>query len=310
MSKKIWLVNDCLTTIPGTKTFWHNLLEWIPNIIDKTNGYTPFSRLALKQEINYFLSTSKPSLLIRNGSYFRKIRIPTKTISLIQDILDYKSIQIDVCNNSKVTIFNSEYTHSKYADHYHGEYQIIPLGIDTDYFKPSNNKIELKEKFKLKKNTILFVGTENNYPKGFNIVRDLIDHTNYDFCLVMKDDYTIDHPRVKVFNKISHDLLLQIYQACDLLICTSYQESQHLSGIEAAATNMPIVTNNIGVFFNKFNSCFGELVRKNEPNYFIEMIEKVFSNVNEYSPRSFVFENQLTIDDCKRSWQNLVDENI
>jgi hypothetical protein len=40
------------------------------------------------------------------------------------------------------------------------------------------------------------------------------------------------------------------------------------------------------------------------------MIEKVFSNVNEYSPRSFVFENQLTIDDCKRSWQNLVDENI
>jgi hypothetical protein len=22
------IVNDCLTTIPGTKTFWHDLQEW------------------------------------------------------------------------------------------------------------------------------------------------------------------------------------------------------------------------------------------------------------------------------------------
>ena len=43
---KGWLVNDCLTCIPGTKTLWHDLLEWMPNLIDKTNGYTDFRYLA------------------------------------------------------------------------------------------------------------------------------------------------------------------------------------------------------------------------------------------------------------------------
>ena len=37
---KGWLVNDCLTCIPGTKTFWHDLLEWIPTLEDKTDFHT------------------------------------------------------------------------------------------------------------------------------------------------------------------------------------------------------------------------------------------------------------------------------
>ena len=46
MNKTGWLVNDTLTCIPGTITFWHNLLEWNPYLIDKTNGYTNFSVLS------------------------------------------------------------------------------------------------------------------------------------------------------------------------------------------------------------------------------------------------------------------------
>lgn len=310
MSKSSWLVNDCLTTIPGTTTFWHDLLNWIPELVDKTNGYTPFKKLAFRQEIDYFFSISKPSLIIRNASFFRKILIPTKTISLIQDILEEKSMQIDVCNNSVLTVFNSEYTYSKYHTKIKGNYKIIPLGVNTDYFKPSQSQKELQQKFNIKKNTILFVGAENIYPKGFNIVNELINSTNYDFCLVMKDDYSTNHPRVKVFNKINHELLLQIYQACDLLICTSYDETQHLAGIEAAATNMPIVTNNIGVYYNRYNSSFGEIVKNNEVKQFIELIEKVLKNKDEYSPRSFVLDNHLSINDCKKSWQSLIKENL
>lgn len=37
--KKGWLVNDFLTCIPGTKTFWHDLLEWIPGLTDKCFPY-------------------------------------------------------------------------------------------------------------------------------------------------------------------------------------------------------------------------------------------------------------------------------
>jgi glycosyltransferase involved in cell wall biosynthesis len=310
MSKNIWLVNDCLTTIPGTVTFWHNLLNWIPDIVDKTNGYTPYANLAFRQEINYYLSISKPSLIIRNASFFRKIRIPTNTISLVQDILDDKTMQLEVCNNSKITVFNSEYTYSKYSNNYNGKYKIIPLGIDTNYFVPAKNKAELKKKLSIKSNTILFVGAENKHPKGFNIVNELINNTSFDFCLVMKDNYYTNNPRVKVFNKINHQLLLQIYQACDLLVCTSYEETQHLAGIEAASTNMPIVTNNIGIYYNQYNKNFGEIVQNNDVKQFIEMIEKILGNPNDYMPRSFVLRNNLNIDDCKSSWQNLINENI
>ena len=48
MSKIGWLVNDCLDSFPGVITFWHNLLEQLPELIDKTNGYTNYTILVEK----------------------------------------------------------------------------------------------------------------------------------------------------------------------------------------------------------------------------------------------------------------------
>lgn len=306
MNNKIWLLNDCLTTIPGTRTFWHDLIDWIPNISDKTGGYTPFNKLARKTEFNYWMSFKKPDLLIRNASFFRKLNMSTKTISLLQDVLENNCQQIDVCNNSNMVVFNSNYTYSIYKNKLLKDHMIIPLGINTDYFIPPSNKDLLKSKLGLTEKTLLFIGASNTYPKGFNIVLDLISNTNYNFCLVMKDDFKIDHPRVKVFNKISHDLLLEIYQSCDLLICTSYQETQHLAGIEAASCGLPIVASNVGVYHNLFNSSFGEVSKDFETSSFIQLIEKVLLNPSDYNPRSFVLKSKLTKNDCKESWQSLV----
>ena len=50
MDKRGWLVNDQLSAIPGVLTFWHDLLNWFPNLEDKTNGCTPYSQLANKVE--------------------------------------------------------------------------------------------------------------------------------------------------------------------------------------------------------------------------------------------------------------------
>ncbi len=69
-----WLVNDTLTCIPGTKTFWHDLLEWLPTLKDKCNGYTPFNLLPYNIEKDYAIE--KPDYIIRNATYFRKLNIP------------------------------------------------------------------------------------------------------------------------------------------------------------------------------------------------------------------------------------------
>ena len=82
MSNVGWLVNDTLTCIPGTKTFWHDLLEWFPNLRDKTNGYTNFSILpkSIEREAELF---GAPDFIIRNGTFFGPVQIPgVKIISL------------------------------------------------------------------------------------------------------------------------------------------------------------------------------------------------------------------------------------
>ena len=152
MNKIGWLVNDCLTCIPGTKTFWHNLLEWIPNLCDMTGGYTDYSVLA--DVIESKLEKNQVDYIIRNGTYFRKLSTNIKTISLIQDVIFNDSRQIDVCNNSSVIVFNSKYCESFYRN-VSRPTKIIPLGIDFDFFKPLIDKEELKKRYGIKDNTII-----------------------------------------------------------------------------------------------------------------------------------------------------------
>ena len=290
-----WLVNDCLTCIPGTKTFWHDLLEWVPGLVDKTNGYTGFSVLANNIESE----TVVPSYIIRNATFFRKINLPCKQISLLQDCYEERVQQKDVCNNSDVTVFNSNYTYEQYKnDITECEIEIIPLGVDFQLFNKSNDKHE-----DVLPNSILFVGSSENYPKGFNVVKDLISTTNYNFCLVMKDNFNISHPRVKVFNKVNHETLVRIYNSCEMLIRTSVVETQHLVSIEAGACGLPIITTNVGGLYNIDSGEWGLKVIND--NY-VECIEFVRNNKNEFSPRQYFLDNKFDKKSCKNEWLNLI----
>ena len=111
MNKKGWLINDCLTCIPNTRTFWHDLLEWFPNLEDKCNGYTDYSVLASRIES----TPDRPDYIIRNGSYFRKLNIDVPTFCLIQDTMN-DSMQTEVINSSTCVVFASSETYNLYKD--------------------------------------------------------------------------------------------------------------------------------------------------------------------------------------------------
>ena len=298
-----WLVNDILTGIPGTKTLWHDLLKWIPSLEDKT--IAPYTTLA--DEIEIAASTSPPNYIIRNATFFRPLNIPCKTFSLIQDIHDgawvHKDQQLQVANASDVVIFNSPYTKSFYKKEVNVPMITIPLGVDFDLFKPLKNKEEVRKKLNILPDSILFVGSSHKYPKGFDLVEELIHSTNYNFCLVMKDDFYIDHPRVKVFNKVNHDVLLEIYNSCVMLICTSEQETQHLSGIEAAACGLPIVATNVGIYHNRKAGEWGNVSTKENFN---KSIQKVMINLNNYNPREYFIREGLNRESCKKKWLYLI----
>jgi glycosyltransferase involved in cell wall biosynthesis len=305
MEKTGWLVNDCLTCIPGTTTFWHNLLEWFPELIDKTNGYTDFSLLASYIESELNDCRKKPNYIIRNGTYFRQIHTNVKQISLIQDVRSDKSQQIDIINNSDVVVFNTEYVYNKYKNLIHNaQVKICPLGVDFDFFKPIPERHP-----NVLPNSLLFIGASTNYPKGFNVLLDIIHKMkNQNFCLIMKDDFIIDQSlanRVVVFNKINCETVRLVINSCIAAICTSYEETQHLSGIECAACNIPIIAREVGVYYdNKDDLRWGCIA---DDNTFIEKINIVLGDINIFKPRDCFIEKYST-HNCKENWRKIIDE--
>jgi len=296
-----WLVNDCLTCIPGTKTFWHDLLEWLPDLEDKMGGYTNYNVLADRIEQNFWqlLPKQRPRYIIRNATFFRPMHLPCKQISLLQDYYESDQQQIDVCNNSTLTVFNSNYTYQKYKNKItECQIEIIPIGSDFELFKHSNENHP-----DVLPNSILFVGAANNYPKGFNIIQDLINTTNYNFCLVMKDNFSMDHPRVRVFNKIDHKTLVKIYNSCDMLLCTSVVETLHLVSVEAGACGLPIITTDVGILYGIPSGEWGLKIKNN--NY-EECIEYVKNNKEKFSPRQFLLDSKFDRDSCKERWLSII----
>lgn len=300
MSKmsKGWLINDCLTCIPGTKTLWHDLLEWMPNLIDKTNGYTNYRYLA--DTIESQAATDCPDYIVRNASYFRKLNLDSFTISLMQD--PFNVSQLDVLNFSDVVVFNSEYMRQSCIDQITPKKEVvIPLGVDFDFFQPLKS---FRKELGIPERAVLFVGADNQW-KGFDRVRWLIDNTNLNFCLVMKDGVSINNDRCVTFNSVDHFTLLKIINSCSVCLCTSTMETQHLSSIEAGACGLPVVTTNVGIHFGKDGGQWGEKIPDGSSNKEIsDIVFKALSS--QYETRQCFIDFGYDKESCKNSWKELL----
>ena len=302
MSKQGWLVNDQLTCIPGTETLWHDLLRWIPGLVDKTGGYTSFQALPIAIEAAAELDT--PDFIVRNASHFRRMNLDCKTISLMQDPLR-TSDQIKVCNNSNVVVFNSEYMKDSCKNLIDPKRsEVIPLGVNFDFFCDLEN--DFSEELGIPENAILFIGADNQF-KGFDKVRWLIDNTSLNFCLVMKDDVSINNDRCKTFNSVDHETLRKIINSCSACLCTSTIETQHLSSIEAGACNIPVVTTNVGIHYNKNGDGWGEKIPDGASGKDIaELLDKALSS--EYETRNKFIEFEYNRKSCREKWVKLCKE--
>lgn len=316
MNKIGWLVNDQLTCIPGTKTLWHDLLDWLPGLVDKTGDHTPFPQLASKtrNEWLYTEESLRPDYIIRNGTFFERFNLyGPPIINLIQDVMPtghLRNQQLSVAHEATKTVFNSEFTKSKYPELQNTPNVVIPLGVDFKFFEKGWPPTVLSE---ILPKSILFVGAENIYPKGFDRVMELINSTDYNFCLVMKDDFKIEHPRVRVFNRVNQMQMRQIYCSCSVLICPSRMETQHLAGIEAAACGLPIIATNVGIYndANDWGIQIDQNISEAETiKNFKLALSVVFKEgiVARFSPRSTMLCLGYDKYACADKWQKLVYE--
>ena len=300
---KGWLVNDCLTCIPGTRTFWHDLLEWFSHLEDKTGGYTDYSLLANRIES----LPDRPDYIIRNSSYFRRLNIQVPTFCLVQDTMNCP-MQTDVINHSTVTVFASRHLYEAYRHRINPpNFRIIEQSSDFNFFKPSEEKHP-----DVLPNSILFIGDSSFEKKGFHRVLTIIDSMeDFNFCLVMKDSTSIDiiperhQSRVRIFNRVNRDTVKLLINSCVCAICTSGYEEGHFAGIEIGACDVPMVTRPMGCYLDRRDDMsWGEFAEDYE---FPEIIRKVVASREKYSPRLY-YNKEYRLERCQQKWQDVITE--
>ena len=306
MNNKIgWLVNDQLTSIPNTRTFWHDLLEWFPNLQDKCNGYTDYSVLAQNIEaIN-----ERPDYIIRNGSYFRKLNIDVPTFCLIQDTMN-NSMQTEVINLSTCVVFASKQTYNLYKDRINPQnVRVIEQSSDFNFFKPIPERHP-----DVLPNSIIFIGDSSHEKKGFHRVLKLIEiMPDFNFCLVMKDDTGMDiipdncRDRVRIFNKVNTDTVKLLINSSVCGICTSGNEEGHFAGIEIGACNIPMIARPMGCYLDRKEDKTWGLIANDED--FPETIRYVVNNLELFSPREY-YSKEYTLERCKEKWSDLINEFV
>jgi glycosyltransferase involved in cell wall biosynthesis len=300
-----WLVNDTLTCIPNTRTFWHDLLDWFPNLQDKCDNYTSYSVLAEKIES----IKERPDYIIRNGTYFRKLNIDVPTFSLIQDTKN-DPMQTEVINSSTCVVFASKQTYNLYKDRINPKnVRIIEQSSDFDFFKPIQEKHP-----DVLPNSIIFIGDSSYEKKGFHRVQKLIETMiDFNFCLVMKDNTTIDvipencRGRVRIFNRVDRNTVRLLINSSVCAICTSGNEEGHFAGIEIGACNIPMVARPMGCYLDRADDKTWGLISNDED--FPETIRYVVNNLELFSPRKF-YSKEYTLERCREKWTDLINEFV
>lgn len=305
INKEGWLINDCLTCIPNTRTFWHDLLDWFPNLKDKCDGYTDYSILAQKIES----LPNRPNYIIRNGSYFRKLNIDVPTFSLIQDTMN-NAIQTDVINSSTCVVFASKQTYDIYKNRINPKnVRIIEQSSDFNFFKPIFEKHP-----DVLPNSIIFIGDSSYEKKGFHRVLNLIDTMrDFNFCLVMKDNTTLDiipehnRNRVRIFNRVDRNTVRLLINSCVCAICTSGNEEGHFAGIEIGACDIPMVSRPMGCYLDRKDDESWGLIADDED--FPTKIKYVINNRQKFSPRKY-YSKEYTLERCHEKWKSLIEEFV
>lgn len=292
-----WLINDYLTCIPNTKTMWHDFLEWFPELEDKT-GWS-FSLIPQKIES----IEDRPDYIIRNATFFRALNLNVPTISLMQDIkYDAKrSDQINVCSKSSHVVFNSQYMYDQYKNEINTPHSVIPLGSDAELFKPLGYEKE--------EDTIIFVGSTHKV-KGFDLLTKIINRTSYKYILVLKDNVKVNfnNKNVSIYRNIDQQTLNELLNLSDVMVCTSRQETLHLSGVEAMLAGVPVIAPEIGLYAGlKNDDRWGMMVDNREESEYIRCIDKLLTNKKQ-NTRQCALDNKLTKEHSKTAWKNLVDD--
>ncbi len=182
----------------------------------------------------------------------------------------FNNLLLSSLKNAEQLLSTSNVINELVYNQYSLSTKIIPFGVDTKFFMPLNRKktkpiiigviksiephngieslinaFNILIKKKIKNIKLNIVGTGSLEKKLKNMVKV----------------YKLEN-KVNFFGHISHDKIVPYYQKLSIFVCPSLRESFGVSVIEASASAVPVIANNIGGL--------KEVVQNNKTGYLLD----------------------------------------
>lgn len=165
-----------------------------------------------------------------------------------------------------------------------GNVQIIPIGVDTDLYRPLDNKEELRKKYNLPldKKIGIWIGTTHPM-KGFSKVIDYATlNSEIEWIFVWKwEPEALEIENSRNFVKIPQRQICELLNCADFFLSTSQLKPYYMAEWEAMATDIPFV--------------------------FYGNVEREF--IPSEHPREDVFKLGWNRDNVKKIWEKFFEEN-
>lgn len=157
---------------------------------------------------------------------------------------------------------------------YLSDIYIIPCGVNTQLFCPSNN-VETKKESKYH---IIFPSSRNRYIKNYPLFQAT--------CEILKNKYKLDIV-CHYLEGLSRDEVADLYRNSDLMLLTSISEGSPQVVKEAMASNLSVVATNVGDVMNLLNGVANSYVApKHEPETLAKLAYQSLTKKNQgLSPR-------------------------
>ena len=165
-----------------------------------------------------------------------------------------KNLLLSSLKNAQQLFSTSDVIHRFVNNKFGLSTKIIPFGVDTNFFKPINPKTTKPIIIGIIKsiephNGIEFLIDAFNIlikKKVNNIELNIVGTGSVENRLrKMVKGYKLEN-KVNFFGHVSHNRILTHYQKLSIFVCPSLRESFGVSVIEASASGLPVIANNIG----------------------------------------------------------------
>lgn len=125
--------------------------------------------------------------------------------------------------------------------------RVINNGVDHNKFKPLNNRLSLKRKYKIPEDKfIILFPSRPSYCKGFDLAKKTAKKLSHNVQIIVLSDGK-DTENISYLGKMSHEDMPELYNCADVVLFPSRYEGFGLVPIEAAACGVPLISSYVGI---------------------------------------------------------------